>query len=164
MAVKTYQVLSNSFGFCEKHVDHRSRFSIFGGISVYALVAVIGCSDGGPAGVVRGTVTLDGQPLQEGTIQLAAVDGQAPTAGAQVIDGKFETRAAPAKYRVKIESNIVLGKDGKKIETGQKLDKYAPQSQFTISQLVPDKYNTNSELELDVQSGVNEPRFDLTSK
>jgi hypothetical protein len=128
------------------------------------IIAQTGCSKGGPAGVVHGTVTLDGRPLDEGTVQLSAIDGQAPTAGAQIVDGKFETRAAVNKYRVKIESNIAVGPDGKKVQTGKKINKYAPQPEFTVKQLVPDKYNTNSNLELDVKSGLNEPKFELTSK
>jgi hypothetical protein len=146
-------------------VDHRSPLLACGAMCLCAvLIAALGCSKGRAVGEVRGTVTLDGKPLEEGTVQLSALDGQAPTAGAQIVNGKFETRAAITKYRVKIECNIAVGPDGKKIETGKKMDKYSPRPEFTIKQLVPDKYNANSELELDVKSGLNESRFDLTTK
>ena len=35
---------------------------------------------------VSGTVTLDGQPLKEGSMHFAAADGQAPTQGAVIAD------------------------------------------------------------------------------
>src|SRR5262245_50486369 len=128
------------------------------------VVLMLGCSRGRQVGDVHGTVTLDGNPVEDGAVQLSPIDGQAPTAGAQIVHGKFETRAAIAKYRVKIESNVALGPDGKKLETGKRIDKYASTPQFTVKQLIPDKYNTNSELELDVKSGLNEPHYDLRSK
>ena len=146
-------------------MNHRLRLLRCGQMCLCALIIpLVGCSNGRPVGDVHGTVTLDGNPLEEGAVQLSPIDGQAPTAGAQIVNGKFETRAAIAKYRVKIESNVALGPDGKKLETGKRIDKYASTPQFTVKQLVPDKYNTNSELELDVKSGLNEPHYDLKNK
>ena len=76
----------------------------------------------------------------------------------QIADGKFETRAAITKYRVSITSVVFTPMNGKKI------DKFADSPQFKESVLVPPKYNSQSKLELDVTSGVNEPHFDLKSK
>jgi hypothetical protein len=114
-------------------------------------------------GDVHGSVTLDGKPVESGAVQLVPLDGHAPTAGAQIVDGRFQTRAQVSKYRVKIDSNIAVGPDGKKVDPNRKIDKYS-KADFTIKQLVPDKYNRDSTLELDVKSGLNEPKFDLTSK
>jgi hypothetical protein len=126
------------------------------------LIASLGCSKKPP--IVRGMVTLDGQPLEEGAVQLSPLDGQAPTAGAQIVNGKFETRAALSKYRVQIESNVILGPDGKKIDKNKKVDKYSSRDEAVVKKLVPDKYNSQSKLELDVKAGLNEPVFDLQSK
>ncbi len=126
------------------------------------LIASFGCSEKPP--VVRGTVTLDGQPLEEGAVQLSPLDGQAPTAGAQIVNGKFETRAAISKYRVKIESNVILGPDVKKFDKNKKVDKYSNRNEVVVKKLVPDKYNAQSNLELEVNAGLNEPVFDLQSK
>jgi hypothetical protein len=147
----------------EAFVIQESVLLRFGAACSCALIlASLGCSKGPP--VVHGTVTLDGKPIEDGTIQFSALDGQAPTAGGQIVDGKFETRAAITKYRVKIESNVVLGPDGKVVDTSKKIDKYSNRANFTVKKLVPDKYNTQSELELDVKAGLNEPVFDLKSK
>ena len=123
-----------------------------------------GCSQGPAVGTVHGTVTLDGKPLEEGSVRLAAIDGHVPTAGGQIVNGKFKTRAAIAKYRVEIESNVLRTRNGKSIDPNKKVDKFADNSGETVVSLVPAKYNTNSTLELDVKSGLNEPKFDLKSK
>jgi hypothetical protein len=145
-------------------VNYRLLMRCAGVCIIGMLVAAIGCSKGPPVGTVQGTVTLDGKPLEEGSIQLTAVDGRAPTAGGQIVNGKFETNAAITKYRVQIESNVMRGRDGKKPDPNKKIDKYADNQEFTVVSLVPEKYNTKSTLELDVKAGLNEPRFDLTTK
>jgi hypothetical protein len=128
------------------------------------LIAMAGCSKGPPMGVVNGTVTLDGQLLEEGSIQLTAVDGSAPTAGAQIVCGKFETRAAITKYRVQIESNVLRGPGGKKPDPNKKVDKFSDNPGFSVVSLVPAKYNTHTTLELEVKPGLNEPIYKLISK
>jgi hypothetical protein len=127
------------------------------------LLAACGCSQGPAVGTVHGTVTLDGKPLEEGSVRLAAIDGHAPTAGGQVVKGKFETTAAVAKYRVEIESNVLM-RNGQKVDRTKKVDKFADTPGEMVVKLVPDKYNKNSTLELDVKAGMNEPVYDLQSK
>jgi hypothetical protein len=126
------------------------------------LAVLSGCSNGPAEGIIRGTVKLDGRPLEQGDIRLTAIDGRAPTAGAQIVNGRFETRAKVAKFRVQIESNVLPG--GQKADPNKKVDKYAAAQDAAPISLVPDKYNKFSKLELDVQPGVQEPEFDLKSK
>jgi hypothetical protein len=146
-------------------MNHRALLAFCaGGCIMCVLSALSSCSNGPAQGVIRGTVTLDGVPLEEGLIQLTAIDGRAPTAGAQVVNGKFETRAAITKYRVQIESNVMRGPNGEKPDPTKKVDKYAARQDWAPVALVPDKYNKFSKLELDVQPGVQEPVFDLKSK
>ena len=47
-------------------------------------------------------VTLDGQPLAEGMIQLAPTDGQSPSQAAVIHDGKYSTELARTNYKVQI--------------------------------------------------------------
>jgi hypothetical protein len=140
-------------------VDRRSQLLIsIGACLCTVVVAVLGCSKGPPVGIVRGTVTLDGQPLKEGAITFTPLDGQSSTAGARIADGKFETRASITKHRISITSVVVT------IPGGKKIDKFSDRNQFVETVLVPEKYNTKSTLEWDVKSGLNEPHFDLKSK
>jgi len=151
--------------FVRSLVNYRPSLLLCIGACLCAIcVAAAGCSKGPPVGTVHGTVTLDGSPLEEGAIQLTALDGQAPTAGAQIVNGKFKTKAAITKYRVKIVSNVAIGPDGKRIDPNKKVDKFSTRDEVTMKSLVPDMYNKNSTLELDVQPGLNEPVYDLKTK
>ena len=58
---------------------------------------------------VRGTVTLDGAPLNDGAINFQPVDmGAANTSGAGIDQGRFEIPAArglkPGKYQVSVHA------------------------------------------------------------
>jgi hypothetical protein len=146
-------------------MNYRALLAFCAGSCIISVLAVsLGCSQGPAEGIVRGTVTLDGQPLEQGDIRLTAIDGRAPTAGAQIVNGKFETRAAISKFRVQIESNVLRGPGGRPVDPNKKIDKYAAGPDAAPVSLVPDKYNKFSKLELDVQQGVQEPVFDLKSK
>jgi hypothetical protein len=65
-----------------------------------ALVAAAGCSDGDPPTAhLRGSVTIDGQPIPLAaeahiTFRATAV-GQANSASARIVDGRFDVRDAP---------------------------------------------------------------------
>ena len=58
------------------------------------LLACCGCSDGKV--IVRGTVTVDGQPIDEGMISLEPADGQGPTTGGIIKEGKYELNGKAA--------------------------------------------------------------------
>ena len=65
-------------------------------ISLFALASVLiaGCSE--PAsGEVSGTVTFDGQPIEQGSISFTPVDGNGPTAGGAIIGGKYTAPKVP---------------------------------------------------------------------
>jgi hypothetical protein len=57
------------------------------GVVVGLALAAVGC---GPATVVKGTVTLDGAPVTEGSIVFAPATGGGATAGGRVANGAFE--------------------------------------------------------------------------
>jgi hypothetical protein len=75
------------------------------------LAFVAGC---GGAIRVQGTVTLDGQPVSDGNISFAPVDGAGPSFGAAIKEGQFQvpgdaTVTAGAKL-VRIRGSIKTGK------------------------------------------------------
>lgn len=122
--------------------------------SALALVIAVfvGCSKGPAMGDIYGTVTLDGKPLETGTINFFPVNGDTQTTGGVIKNGKFEVRVPVSKQIVKIASTIVTSPPG------------TPDELLTFKKLVPDKYNLKSELRLDVKAGRNEPVYDLKSK
>jgi hypothetical protein len=115
---------------------------------------VAGCSRGRPMGDVQGRVTLNGQPLKEGAVRFIPVNGDTPATGGAVHDGTFKVQVPVASQRVEFSANVV---------DREKTPPHATGDQIVMKILVPEKYNTRSELKLDVVSGLNEPVFNLTN-
>jgi hypothetical protein len=127
-----------------------------------ALVAASGCSDGKV--VVRGTVAVDGQPIDEGMISLEPADGQGPTTGGLIKAGKYElTGNAAVSPGDKIVRIVGLRQTGKMVEAGPPAPKgtLIPQ----MEQCVPSQYNDKSQLRAEVTPGMaNTHDFKLVSK
>lgn len=119
-----------------------------------ALLAVVGCGDGKPAtGTVAGDVTWDGQPVKDGHIRFEAADGK--SAGeAPIKDGKYTATVQTGDAVVRISANKVLGKK-KMYDT--------PDSPTVdeVVELLPPKYNVQSELKMTVATGSQEKKFEL---
>jgi hypothetical protein len=121
------------------------------------LCLVAGCSTGPAVGTVNGDVTFDGQPVKDGRISFTPLDGQAPTGGAPIVNGKFQAVVPVAKMKVAINGNKVIGKR-KAYDT--------PESPWEddVAELLPAKYNVNSDLTLEVKKGVQDVKYELKSK
>jgi hypothetical protein len=126
-------------------------------LAAIAVLLVAGCDSNPTAGDVHGMVTLDGAPLEDGTIRFTPLEGKVGTAGGVIKGGQFSTTVPVARHRVEISAAKVVG--GAEAAEARHSD-----ANYTAIQLIPSKYNTKSELTLDVKSGLNEPRFDLKSR
>lgn len=110
---------------------------------------------------VEGIVTLDGQSLKKGAIQFCPMpDTDGPTAGADVIDGKFLIRASggpfAGRFRVQITAAGLTGRKVLDPRSNTMIDEY--------TQVLPARYNTQSELQADVTAdGPNRLEFALVS-
>jgi hypothetical protein len=120
------------------------------------LFAIAGCNKS-DLEAVSGVVTLDGQSLKDGTIQFAPTDGKAPSQAAVIHDGKFSTKLQRTNYRVEIHAT-------KLVDTGAKLDEKGPGGGPTAVELLPARYNVQSELTLKVDGPRSDARFELKSK
>jgi len=121
------------------------------------VAALVGCSSKQSGGTVKGTVSLDGQPLAAGQILFVAVDQGSPSAEAAITAGQFEALVPPGEKRVEIRAPKVTGK--KKM-----YDTPDSPTVDTVVELLPAKYNVNSELKMTVDGSVQEQKFDLQSK
>jgi hypothetical protein len=121
---------------------------------ILALIGATGCSS---QSTVTGEVTVDGNPLKEGTIRFEPMDGKSQTASVSIVDGRFSVSLSPGEKRVQISAPKVVGKK-KMYET--------PESPLVdeVVELLPDRYNARSELKMTVQSGSQQQRFELKSK
>lgn len=154
--------LPNSFDSCHLWFPvSASRVWLFG-VACFALLAAFGCGDGKV--VVRGTVTVDGQAIDEGSISLEPADGQGPTTGGLIKGGKYElTGDAAAIPGEKVVRIVGLRSTGKMVEAGPP----APRGTLIpqLIQCVPSHYNDKSELRVDVTPGQpNTHDFQLDSK
>jgi hypothetical protein len=137
---------------------HLERAS-WGGILLATSLILAGCAEE-KAAEVRGTVQLDGKPLETGSIQFTALDGSVPTAGGGIKDGRYSVRVPLHKMtamKVTLSSAKVVGT--------RKLfpdDPKSPEQKITAERL-PAKYNEEGTLQLDVKPGLNEKNFDLKS-
>lgn len=118
---------------------------------VFSSLVAIGCGPKRP--VVEGTVTLDGVPIDAGTIMLIPGDGKGPTTGTGITAGRYrvETAVGPKKVWINFAQN-----DGTKMldpgGSGQMIDRSV--------ESVPARYNTKTELEITIKPGLN--THDLT--
>jgi hypothetical protein len=127
------------------------------GFCCVLITSSLGCSADAKHGMVSGTVTLDGQPLKSGTIRFDAVDGGTAAADASIIDGKYSARIPPGDKRVSIISPKIIGKK-KMYDTPD-----SPVVDVT-EELLPKRYNAQTELTLTVKFGDQNAPFDLKSK
>jgi hypothetical protein len=123
-----------------------------------AILLLAGCDQRASEGQVQGTVTLDGKPVDNGIIRFSPLEGQVGTAGGVIENGRFTSTVPVAKHRVEISATKISGE-------APAAGRHSPSAgDYIATELIPDKYNTNSELTLDVSSGLNEPHFDLKSR
>src|SRR5579864_8957149 len=131
-----------------------------GALIVAAVLALIpGCGDAGPRSSVQGSVTYDGQPVDDGTIAfLPAGDGEERArATGEIYDGRYElnSHSGPntGKYRVEIYWRK---------KTGRQIASPSGKSfKEETEQAIPARYNAQSELTVEVQPGRNTFDFDL---
>ena len=86
-------------------------------VTLILIAALAGCGDG--SGVVKGTVTLDGQPVSNGGITFVKTEGGLIREGAVIKDGSFEARMPPGKYRIELTGQKVVGKRKQKGFSGE---------------------------------------------
>ncbi len=119
-------------------------------------LTVAGCSSSAPdmpkLGKVRGTVTLDGNPLANASVAFASANGQVAM-GTTDSAGRYELTFKDADKGAELGPN--------KVSITTILD--APPAP-NYKDPIPEKYNTNSQLSVDVQPGDNTHDFSLESR
>jgi hypothetical protein len=121
-----------------------------------AMSLIPGCEKS-KIGTVNGTITVDGSPAKSGSIAFFPVDRKSPTAGAEIRDGQYTARVPLGISKVEIRVSKV---------TAQKKLYNTPNSPVRpiLSEVLPAKYNEETELTLDVKPGSNEQDYPLTTK
>ncbi len=118
------------------------------------MALAVGCSKGPPMGEVTGTITVNGELAPAGAISFFPLGGKGGTAGTSIEDGKYTAQVPVGKVKVEIRVSKVVGR--KKLYN-------TPNSpiQPIMQEVLPAKYNNQTELVLEVQSGTNQKDYDL---
>lgn len=118
---------------------------------------LIGCGEGDPRSVVTGTVTLDGEYLPGGEILLVPTEPNQPTERGAIQHGAYTLRAAPGPKKVMIR--------WERNHPTKKVPGADPGTMIPLrEQMIPSRYNDQTELTAEVVAGDNEFNFDLKSK
>ena len=115
------------------------------------VVGFIGCGPAGPRKYpVRGTVTFDGQPLEEGHIIFTPEDPSLSPEAGDIVQGEYRLQAHGGMQKVKVSaSKEVPGTEGQGFRGLPLIEEY-----------IPAKYNSATTLSAEVTpSGDN--RFDF---
>ena len=126
-------------------------------------IVLFGCGDNRV--VITGTVKVDGKLVDEGSINFSPVDGQGPSTGGKIENGKYELKGAaagtPGAKRVSVTA---VQKTGRKIPAGPPLP---PETMVDEIIPFPDLEDLNKDVlsNVEVAAGrTNEINFDLKSK
>jgi hypothetical protein len=131
------------------------RFFLICAVLFSAILSLPGCGGGGH---LDGSVTLDGQPVDGGTITLVPSTGATGGRVSKEIEGgKYSFDSLPTG-EFKVEINW-MKKTGKQLpstnDTGTTVEEK--------KQLIPINYNTKTELSVEIKSGSNSKNFELKS-
>ncbi|GAA4428991.1 hypothetical protein [Bremerella cremea] len=132
------------------------RLSAFGAaVTTLSLLALLtGCGPDDGLLHVSGTVTLDGQPIENGSISFMPVNGGS-MGGGLIENGQIDARSAPGEMAVQIHAHKtvqVKNPSQEQIERGL--------TEETVS-ILPAPYNQQSKLRIKVDSSNHHFDFDL---
>jgi hypothetical protein len=117
-------------------------------------VLLAGCSPGPAKGTVKGSVTLDGQPVDGGVITFTPADGNSQSEAVMITGGEYSVTMPVGEKKVQIYW----------APSGSKAGDTATQGREQIVQRVPVKYNDQSTLTHAVTKGEARKDFSLTSQ
>ncbi len=122
-----------------------------------SLLLPVGCSDNGLV-EVTGQVTFDDKPLEKGTISFLPADGKGPSAAAVIEQGAYSVKVAPGAKKVEILGYKSTGK--------RRYDENDPSSPMLDinEQIVPERFNTKTELTCQLEADGGPHDFAVTSQ
>lgn len=145
---------------------------ILGAICLAVLLCVtVGCGGSGlERATVKGTVSLDGEPIEQGVIAFVPVgDTKGSGGGAEIKDGEYsipkDRGPSPGKHRVEITATRSTGTaEVKGVQGSTGGGPSGAGTAETLEMYVPAQYNSKSTLVFTVESGRNEENYELKSK
>jgi len=136
-------------------------------LPIVCLLVIAGCGGGDvetiETAAFKGTVTLDGSPLEKGIIQFRP----GKDASGQPLRGQMtEATINAGQYELTADKGAVVGENivlisatkvvGKEMADGEEIEK--------VEQYLPAKYNSETTLSVNVTPGDTEHNFELSTK
>lgn len=115
----------------------------------------MGCGDNKSPAKVTGTITLDGEPVQDATVTFIPESGERISQSMTDKSGRYELM-----FTAQL-TGAVVGKHKVTIQTGS-LERPSSDVKPT-RETIPKKYNAESELIATLKSGKNVVNFELTT-
>jgi hypothetical protein len=141
------------------------RGQLFVALVASSLIVFVGCRSRSDRLAVSGEVTLDGTPLDAGSIRLTSTGtGRLFASGALIQNGKFhipqEKGLPPGTYRVEVSSP-----DTKAPLVVYKGAPGEPMLPPTATELIPPEYNSNSKHTVEITTnGDNNFKFEIVHR
>jgi hypothetical protein len=134
------------------------------GVFLVAFTALPGCGKAGSDhGDVSGTVKLDGQPIEQGSILFTPIDG----AKGSVTGGPIEK----GSYRLSGTAGPGIGWNRIEIRAMRKTGRMVPKPFSPPGQTIPEqveavspRFSTDSKLKVEIKAGENTADFEVSSK
>ena len=117
--------------------------------------ALCGCQRGPEVGTVKGTISLDGQPVEGGIVRFVPADGNSQPADCVITDGAYIVTMPLGEK--KVEVFWAKSKSDLPVDT-------AGQGNEQIVQMIPARYNTQTTLSHTVVKGEEQKDFQLSTK
>ena len=131
-------------------------FSISSTLTVLlACCFLTGCGADDGMITITGTVTLDGEPVQDGSISLMPVSGGS-MGGGLIEDGYYTAKSSPGEMAVQIHAHKMVQKPN---PTREEIERGLAEDRVSI---IPAVYNRQSKLRISVAPDQNNFEFDLT--
>jgi hypothetical protein len=149
--------------FISTLIDQRQAVSparLSGPFAVIASMAVVvaGCARSDPnRGEVRGTVTIDGEPVAAGAVMFIPTDGAGQASGGKIVDGQYTVNAWVGPSKVAVRAPIKVG-ERKLYDTAD-----SP-VQPVMKESLPSTFNEHTTLTFDVKPGNNEHDIQINIK
>ena len=151
-------LLTETSRFCSSvtAVSHQSSLLL---LTISTLLCLAGCTAENSASI-HGKVTLDSEPVANGSIEFLPTPGPGKKAAAAIDQGLYSIPATDklphGSYRVKISWHKPTGRQIPSADPGIMTDERR--------EAVPARFNAESTLTVDITSGNVEKNFELLSK
>lgn len=133
------------------------RLGLLASLLLVGVAMGSGCGGGQVAqSTISGKVTLDGQPVEAGTITFLPAAGDAPSGGGEIKGGTYTASIPRGAHKVRINVPKVVGEK----------PSYGPGSPTvkTYAESLPARFNTQTELKAEAKGSTATQDFDLKTK